>query len=51
MWQEIIYGRNVDPFQELSADDKKFEELLTNSIAKGLYADIQRLNRISKFSD
>ena len=51
MWHEIIYGRSADPFQELSADDKKYEELLTNSIAKGLYADIQRLNRISKFSD
>ena len=51
MWQEIIYGRSADPFQELSADDKKYQELLTNSIAKGLYADIQRLNRISKFSD
>ena len=51
MWQEIIYDRIVDPFQELSAEDQKLQELLTNSIAESLYADMQRLNRISKFSD
>jgi serine phosphatase RsbU (regulator of sigma subunit) len=51
MWPEIIYGRSDEPLQQSLSEGQKYQELLTNPIAEGLYTDILRLNRLNKFSE